>query len=182
MKQFLCALKVTFFLTFVCGLIYPLFVTVICRIAFPFSAEGSLVVKNEVVQGSTLLGQSFSDPSNFHGRPSATSPVAYNPAASSGSNLALSNPAFQQALADRITALHGSHENPVPIDLVTTSGSGLDPHITVQAARFQVQRIAKARGVSVQSLQKLIDDHAEGLAFFSPRYVNVFELNRTMQP
>jgi K+-transporting ATPase ATPase C chain len=172
-----------FLLTLVTGAAYPALVTVLAQALFSEQANGSLI-KNQQGQpiGSELIGQTFSEPKYFWSRPSATGPYGYNAAASSGSNLGPTNPALTDAVAARIQALkeadHGNH-SPVPVDLVTASGSGLDPHISVAAAEYQIKRIAKVRKINEATLHELVDAHTEGrqwLLFGEPR-VNVLKLN-----
>jgi len=163
------------------GVAYPAVVTLGARVLFPRQAEGSLIRDGEAIRGSTLLGQPFSGAGYFWSRPSATGP-AYNAAASSGSNLGPTNPALAQAVADRIAMLRKadpSNTAPVPVDLVTASGSGLDPHITPAAAAYQIARVARARNLSEAQVQQLVAGHTEGRAFGvlgEPR-VNVLQLN-----
>jgi K+-transporting ATPase ATPase C chain len=175
------ALMVFLLLTIVTGVLYPALVTVIGRLAFHDQATGSVVTRDGQAVGSRLLGQAFSDPGHFWGRPSATGPQPYNGGVSSGSNLAATNPALEQAVRDRIAALRaaGSDSGAVPIDLVTASGSGLDPHISPAAAEFQVSRVARVRGIAESDVQKLVEQATEGRTFGilgEPR-VNVLELN-----
>jgi K+-transporting ATPase ATPase C chain len=164
------------------GIIYPLLVTGIATIAFPHQARGSLIVRNGKPVGSQLIGQSFSDPKYFWSRPSATSPQPYNGAGSGGSNLGPLNPALTDAVKMRIQALQAAdpgNKAPVPVDLVTASGSGLDPHISVAAAQYQMARVAHARSLDVRAVQALVAAHMEGRlwgVFGEPR-VNVLELN-----
>jgi len=169
--------------TFLTGVLYPAVVTGISQVTFPVQANGSLMVQNGQIVGSRLIGQGFEDPSYFWGRPSATGPVPYNAAASSGSNLGPSNPALVQAVRERVSALRASDPTsvalPVPVDLVTTSGSGLDPHISPSAALYQVRRVARLRGVSQDAVQLLVDAHIEPrtLGIFGEPRVNVLLLN-----
>jgi K+-transporting ATPase ATPase C chain len=169
-------------LTVLAGLIYPMVVTGIAQLVFPHQANGSVIVKGGKPVGSELIGQPFDDPQYFWGRPSATSPVPYNAAASTGSNLGPTNPDLLKAVADRVETLKKANpENraAVPVDLVTASGSGLDPHITPAAALYQVSRVAKARGVPEERLRALIAEHTEPRTFGvlgEPR-VNVLKLN-----
>ena len=169
-------------LTAVTGFIYPLIVTGIARVAFPEQAAGSLIVKDGKAIGSRLIGQSFSDPKYFWSRPSATGPYPYNAAASTGSNQGPLNPALTDAVKARIEALKAADPTntaPIPVDLVTASGSGLDPHISVAAANYQLQRVARARGLSAPTVAALVTQHTEGrlLGFLGEPRVNVLELN-----
>ena len=164
------------------GIAYPLAVTGVARIAFPDQAAGSLILQDGKPVGSRLIGQNFSDPAHFWGRPSATAPQPYNAGASSGSNLGPLNPALADAVKARIAALRAAdpaNQVPIPADLVTASASGLDPHISPAAAVWQAGRVAKARGLPETEVAKLIDAHTEGRQwgiFGEPR-VNVLELN-----
>jgi len=166
----------------VTGVVYPLVVTGIAQVAFPAAANGSLISVNGKAMGSSLIGQPFDDPNYFWSRPSATSPQPYNAMASSGSNQGPLNPALTDAVKDRIKALRDADPGntaPVPVDLVTASGSGLDPHISVAAAQYQAARVAKARGLAADKVQSLIAAHTEGRTFGvlgEPR-VNVLALN-----
>jgi K+-transporting ATPase ATPase C chain len=168
--------------TVVTGVAYPLLVTGIAKLAFPKEANGSLIVRDGKVLGSRLIGQPFSDPKYFWTRPSATSPQPYNGASSSGSNQGPTNPALKEAVEGRIKALReagADPKTPVPADLVTASGSGLDPHISPAAADYQVQRVAKARSMSPDKLRALVAQHTEGrqLGILGEPRVNVLELN-----
>jgi len=168
-------------MTILTGGLYPLLVTVIAQVAFPAQAQGSLIHRDEVLVGSELIGQPFSQPRYFWGRLSATSPVPYNAAASSGSNFGPLNPALQQAAEARIASLKsgGSQGTNIPADLVTSSGSGLDPHISPAAAEYQVPRVAQARNMPADALRTLIQQHTEGRQWGllgEPR-VNVLRLN-----
>jgi K+-transporting ATPase ATPase C chain len=169
-------------LSVLAGLAYPMLITGLARVLFPEPAGGSLIRVGDRVLGSTLIGQPFADPGHFWSRPSATGPVAYNAAASSGSNQGPLNPALADAVRTRIEALRAADpENtaPVPADLVTASGSGLDPHISPAAALYQVSRVARARGISEVELRSLIDTHTESrqLGLFGEPRVNVLLLN-----
>src|SRR5262245_42159999 len=169
-------------LTVVTGVIYPVMVTVIAQVVFPHQANGSLIVKDGKVVGSTLIGQPFDDPKYFWGRPSATSPYPYNAASSSGSNLSPTNPALLKSVQDRVDARHAADPGnaaPVPVDLVTASGSGLDPHISAAAARYQVNRVAKARKLDPAVVRELVERNTEGrqLGFLGEPRVNVLALN-----
>ena len=176
------ALVVFVLLTLLTGVVYPLAVTGSAKVAFPAEAAGSLVVRDGKVVGSALIGQNFSDPKHFWSRPSATSPMANNAGASSGSNLGPLNPALTDAVKGRIEALRAADPGntaPVPVDLVTASASGLDPEISVAAARYQAARVARVRGVPVESVRALIDRHTRGqwLGFLGEPRVNVLALN-----
>jgi K+-transporting ATPase ATPase C chain len=169
-------------LTAVTGFIYPLIVTGIARVAFPEQAAGSLIVKDGKTVGSRLIGQSFAEPRYFWSRPSATGPYPYNAAASTGSNQGPLNPALTDAVKARIEALKAADSTntaPIPVDLVTASGSGLDPHISVAAANYQLERVARARGLDAQTVAALVSQHTEGrlLGFLGEPRVNVLELN-----
>ncbi|MDD5114570.1 MAG: potassium-transporting ATPase subunit KdpC [Methylobacter sp.] len=170
-------------LTLLTGVIYPALVSVVAQVFFADQANGSLI-KNEQGQpiGSALIGQSFDDPKYFWGRPSATGPYANNAAASSGSNLGPTNPALVEAVAARVQALKTAdpgNKAAVPVDLVTASGSGLDPHISPAAAEYQINRISKARHLDPNKLRDLVTQMTEArqwLVFGEPR-VNVLRLN-----
>ena len=167
--------------TLLTGVAYPAVVTGAARVLFPRQAAGSLIRDGEKIRGSALIGQPFSGAGYFWGRPSATSP-AYNAAASSGSNLGPTNPALGQAVSERVAALRAadpSNTAPIPVDLVTASGSGLDPHITPDGALFQVPRVAKARNMSEDRVRQLVQEHVEGriLGIFGEPRVNVLLLN-----
>lgn len=182
MSELRPALVVFGLLTLLTGVVYPLVVTGVGKAAFPHQASGSLIGSGERIIGSRLLGQPFSSPHYFWSRPSATSPQPYNGAASSGSNLGPINPALESAVRDRIAALRAADpENklPVPIDLVTASGSGLDPHISPTAAMYQVARVARARSMSEDAIRKLVGEATDGRTFgiFGEPRVNVLELN-----
>jgi K+-transporting ATPase ATPase C chain len=169
-------------MTLVTGVAYPLLVTGVAKIAFPTQAAGSLVVKDGKPVGSTLIGQSFSDPKYFWGRPSATGPSPYNASGSSGSNQGPLNPALVDAVKSRVEALKAAdpgNNAPVPVDLVTASASGLDPHISVAGADYQVARVARARGLSPEAVRTLIERHTEGrlLGLLGEPRVNVLALN-----
>lgn len=169
-------------LSIVTGLLYPLLVTGIGQALFPKQAAGSLIERDGQRVGSRLIGQHFTDPKYFWGRPSATSPYPNNAAASGGSNLGPLNPALQQAVESRIEALRDADPGntaPVPVDLVTASASGLDPHISPAAAEYQVARVARARGLAPEIVRKWVGQQTEDRQwgiFGEPR-VNVLELN-----
>ena len=164
------------------GIAYPLAVTLIAQIVFPNQANGSLLGSNEQPLGSELIGQAFSRPEYFWGRPSATSPTPYNGEASSGSNLGPTNPALIDAVRARVKLLRDadpSHSEAVPVDLVTASASGLDPHISPAAAAYQISRVAIARQLSPNTIAELVDRYTEGRQWGvlgEPR-VNVLKLN-----
>jgi K+-transporting ATPase ATPase C chain len=164
-------------MTVITGLAYPLIVTGIAQVVFKDQANGSLIYQNEKIVGSSLIGQPFSDPKYFWGRPSATSPMPYNGASSSGSNQGPTNPALKEAVEGRIKD-HGG-KTPVPADLVTASGSGLDPHISPAAAEYQIARVAKARGIQESVLKELVQKHTEArqLGILGEPRVNVLRLN-----
>lgn len=168
--------------TVITGALYPLAVTGIGQLIFPRQANGSLIEVDGRAVGSALIGQPFSDPKYFWARASATGPFPYNAGASSGSNQGPLNPALQEAVAGRIKALQDADPDsklPVPIDLVTASGSGLDPHISPAAAAYQAARVAKVRGMPVDQVRALVEQHTEGRQFGllgEPR-VNVLTLN-----
>jgi len=169
-------------LSLITGVAYPLLVTGAAQALFPFQANGSLITQDGKPVGSALIGQPFSDPKHFWSRPSATSPMPYNGAASGGSNLGPLNPALAEAVKARVEALRAADPGntaPVPIDLVTTSGSGLDPHISVAAARYQMARVAKARNLPIEAMRQLVDRHTEHplLPFIGEPVVNVLQLN-----
>jgi K+-transporting ATPase ATPase C chain len=169
-------------LTALTGVAYPLAVTLIGQALFPWEAAGSLIVLDGKTIGSAIIGQPFADPKHFWSRPSATAPMAYNASASSGSNLAPSNPALADAVRTRVEALRAAgsmSQDRVPIDLVTTSASGLDPDISVAAAYHQVDRLVAATGVPAQRLRGLVDANARGrwLGVLGEPRVNVLQLN-----
>lgn len=180
--QLRSALMMFFILTILTGVAYPLAVTAIAQLLFPHQANGSLIYKDGKPIGSTLIGQPFDDPKYFWGRPSATAPFPYSAAASSGSNLGPTNPALIETVKTRVAALKAAdprNDAPVPVDLVTASGSGLDPHISPAAAEYQVRRVARARGREEAFVRTLVSQHTEGrqLGMLGERRVNVLALN-----
>ena len=176
------ALTMLIVLTVLTGLIYPLTVTGLAQLFFPGQANGSLIMQEGKVVGSELIGQYFDKPEYFWSRPSATSPFAYNAAASGGSNLGPTNPVLIEAVRVRIVALRAvdpGNDSPIPVDLVTASGSGLDPHISPTAAQYQVKRVARARGIDEVAVHDLVVKYTHGRQFGvlgEPR-VNVVLLN-----
>lgn len=180
--QVMPALRMLLVVSLLTGVVYPLLVTGIAQVAFPGPANGSLITGNGKIAGSTLVGQPFDDPKYFWSRPSATSPQPYNAMASNGSNQGARNPALSDAVTARIKALRGADPGntvSVPVDLVTASASGLDPHISIAAAAYQAPRVARARGMSAAEVMTLVDAHTEGrtLAVIGEPRVNVLELN-----
>jgi K+-transporting ATPase ATPase C chain len=180
--QFLPALRMLVVVSVLTGVAYPLLVTGIAQLAFPGPANGSLIVVGGKTMGSTQVGQPFDDPKYFWSRPSATSPQPYNASASAASNQGARNPALADAVTARIKALRDAdpaNTAAVLVDLVTASGSGLDPHISIAAAAYQAPRVARVRGISVDKVMALVAEHAEGrtLAVIGEPRVNVLELN-----
>lgn len=176
------ALLLLLALSVVTGVLYPLVVTGLAQVLFPARSNGSLIVRDGKPAGSELIGQAFSDPKYFWGRPSATAPFANNAASSIGSNLGPTNPALKEAIKQRVDALRAADPGnaaSVPVDLVTASGSGLDPHISPAAARYQLARVARARGVSEERVANLLSKATEGrqLGVLGEPRVNVLELN-----
>jgi len=174
-------------LSAITGLAYPFVITGLSKLIFPRQAGGSLILKDGQVIGSAWIGQSFTSPKDFWGRPSATvdansKPLPYNAANSGGSNLAPSNPDLHKAVTERIAALRAADPDatgPVPVDLVTSSGSGLDPHISPASAAYQVRRVAKARGLGEAAVRDLVAAHTEApqLSLLGEARVNVLKLN-----
>ncbi|NMG65874.1 potassium-transporting ATPase subunit KdpC [Azoarcus indigens] len=169
-------------LSLLTGLAYPLLITALAQALFPAQAAGSLLLREGKPVGSALIGQSFSGPEYFWSRPSATAPLPYNAAASGGANQGPTNPALLRAVEARVAALRAAHPEqpgPVPADLATTSASGLDPHISLAAAGYQLERVARARGLPPQALRSLLAEHAEQplSGFLGEAQVNVLQLN-----
>ncbi len=180
--NFMPALRMLVIMTALTGVIYPLVVTGISKVAFPRASTGSLIVSDGKTLGSDLIGQPFDDPKYFWSRPSATSPQPYNGMASSGSNQGPRNPALADAVKDRIKALRDADPGntaAVPVDLITASGSGLDPHISVAAAEYQLSRVAKARGLTAEQVRALVNANTETrtLGVLGEARVNVLKLN-----
>jgi len=174
-----------FMMIILTGAIYPLFITGIGKVCFSKQCQGSLIVHGDKVVGSELIGQQFDDPKYFWSRPSSTSPVPYNASASAGSNLGPTNPTLINAVQERIAKLKAANpENklPVPVDLVTASGSGLDVHISPAAAKYQLSRVARVRGLTITQLQQVVARHTQGrqLGFLGEPRVNVLTLNLTL--
>lgn len=178
-KNLLTALRMTLVTTVLFGLIYPLVVTVLAQALFPDKANGQLIQQNGTIVGSRLIGQPFTGPAYFHSRPSAAG-IGYDASASGGSNLGPTNKALIERVGGDVQRM--KVENPaaaIPADLVTTSGSGLDPHISPSTAEFQISRVARARHMSESELRALVSRHTEGrqLGFLGEPRVNVLELN-----
>jgi potassium-transporting ATPase KdpC subunit len=178
-RNLIAAVLMTIVTTLILGIVYPLVITGIAQVAFPAKANGQLIERNGKVVGSRIIGQGFSSPGYFHSRPSAAG-MGYDAANSAGSNLGPTNKKLVDAVKANVEAAHKENPGaPVPIDLVTTSASGFDPHITPASADFQVPRIARERGMSEADVQRLVDAHTEErqLGFFGEPRVNVLELN-----
>src|SRR5215468_8947392 len=178
-KSLLISIRMTIATTILLGLIYPLVVTGLAQLLFPHQANGQLIVKGGTVMGSSIIGQGFSSPQYFHSRPSAAG-NGWDAANSAGSNLGPTNQKLLDRVKGDIAAAQADNPGtPVPIDLVTTSASGFDPHITPAAAEFQLARVAKERGITSDQLRALVAKHTEGrqLGFLSEARVNVLELN-----
>jgi len=182
MESLRISARVLLVFTLLTGVIYPLAITGAAQLLFPRTANGNLILEGGAAKGSALIGQPFDDAGYFWSRPSATAPNGYNATASSGGNLAVGNPDQLKAIADRVARLRqadSGNREPVPADLVTASGSGLDPHISPAAARFQMGRVARSRGLNAETVGRLIDEQIEQPqwgVFGSPR-VNVLRLN-----
>jgi K+-transporting ATPase ATPase C chain len=166
------------------GLAYPLAITALAQLVFPWRARGSLVVADGVVRGSALVGQDWQGERWFHGRPSATSPGPYVPLPSTGSNLGPINPALVAAIGERAAVLRSAGSGgPIPVDLLTSSASGLDPHVSPAGARVQVDRVARARGLDPARVRALVEEHVEGraLGILGGARVNVLALNLALE-
>lgn len=181
LKQFRICLLIFLSLTVLTGIVYPAFITVIAQLIFPSQANGSLINRNGVVIGSKLIGQQFEDPKYFWGRLSATAPP-YNAAASAGSNFGPMNPELIEAIkarSDKLRAADPQNKLPIPVDLVTSSSSGLDPNISIAAANYQKGRISRLRGISEDQIDELIATFTTGrfLGLLGEPVVNVLQLN-----
>ena len=182
LKQLKPALILFALLAVLTGLVYPGVITGLAQVIFPYQANGSLITSHGQVDGSALIGQQFSDPQYFWGRLSATGSTAYNASASGGTNYSVLNPALQQMVTQRLADLKAadpSNTLPVPVDLVTASGSGLDPDISLEAAQYQAPRVARRRGLALDQVNTLIQKYTTGrlLGFIGEARVNVLELN-----
>lgn len=178
-KNLITSLRITIATTILFGLVYPLIVTGLAQVLFPNKANGQLIVRNGRTVGSAIIGQGFSGSGYFHSRPSAAG-IGYDAANSAGSNLGPTNQKLVDRVRSDVSLLQAEHPGePVPVDLVTTSASGLDPHITPAAAEYQLARVAKARGASEQQVRELVRKHTEGrqLGILGEPRVNVLELN-----
>jgi K+-transporting ATPase ATPase C chain len=185
LQQLKISILATVVLTVFTGLGYPLVMTGLSQLLFPRQANGTLILKDGKAVGSTLIGQPFDDPKYFWSRLSATSPQPYNASNSSGSNLGPTNPALIAEIQGRIDALRKAdpdNKEPIPVDLVTSSASGLDPHITPAAAYYQVARVARVRSLDAAKVKALVDQNTDGrfLGILGERGVNVLELNLTL--
>lgn len=179
------ALVLLILLTLITGIAYPLLTTGLAKLLFAQQANGSLAMLGDEVVGSTLLGQNFTQPGYFSGRPSVTADMPYNPMASGGSNLAISNPALDQAISERVKLqrqANPTQTGPVPVDLVTASGSGLDPSISLEAAYYQAPRVASIRQMPLSEVKQLIDENVQKSVpnFFGEPVVNVLKLNMAL--
>jgi len=185
MRVMRTALLTLALLTLVTGVIYPLAMTALAGVLFPYQAGGSLLIENGQVIGSERIGQAFQDPKYFWPRPSATAPFPYNAAASSGSNYGPRNEDLKKAMEARRQALRAAdpgNDQPIPIDLLTASASGLDPHISPEAARYQIARVARVRGLAPPLVARLVAEHTQPrqLGFLGEPVVNVLGLNRAL--
>ena len=181
-EQLKSAILVFIILTIITGILYPLFVTGLAQAFFHAKANGSLIYRDRNLTGSVLIGQQFDDPKYLWGRLSATSPIPYNASSSSGSNIGPSNSALLETVKSRIEKLRAAdpkNKTPIPVDLVTSSASGLDPHISLAGAYYQIPRIARARGLSVNDVKNIIDRNANGRLFslIGEPVVNVLKVN-----
>jgi potassium-transporting ATPase KdpC subunit len=185
LRTFVSAIVLLIIFTIITGLVYPLIVTGLAQLLFPFQSNGSIIMKEGKPVGSILIGQYFDDPKYFFGRPSATLPYPYNASSSSGSNMGSNNPVLIHEVKARISHLKSAdpdNDKPTPVDLVTASGSGLDPHISPAAAEYQIKRVAKSRGideVKVRALVMAYTGHRQ-LGILGEPTVNVLELNTAL--
>jgi K+-transporting ATPase ATPase C chain len=184
-KELKTAILTFLILTIITGIFYPLFITGVSKVFFRSQADGSLIYRNGKPVGSSLIGQSFDDPKYFWPRPSATSPASFNASSSSGSNLGPSNPALAETIKNRVKAYKAAdpnNTNPVPIDLVTSSASGLDPHISLAGAYYQAPRVARLRNLPLDTVRTIILQHTNKrfLAVLGEPVVNVLELNLSL--
>lgn len=179
-KQLLISIWMTLATTILLGIIYPVVVTGIAQVLFPAKANGSLILAGKKTIGSHLIGQPFTSSGYFHSRPSAAGPAGYDGSASGGSNLAPTNKTLLDRVDAEVRKLHEENPSmPIPVDLVTASGSGLDPHISLAAAEFQIPRVARERSMSESEVRVFVKNHSEGrqLGFLGEPRVNVLELN-----
>jgi K+-transporting ATPase ATPase C chain len=184
-KQLKSAFLVFLLLTVITGIIYPFVITAVAQIFFRHQADGSIIFKDGKPIGSSLIGQSFEDPKYFWGRLSATSPVAFNALASSGSNFGPLNVALRQNVEARIKSLQNvnpENKSPIPVDLVTASASGLDPHISIAAAMYQVPRVARLRGIPQEKVAEIVRENTQGrlMGVIGEPVVNVLQLNMAL--
>jgi potassium-transporting ATPase KdpC subunit len=185
LRTFFCAVVLLIVLTIITGFIYSLSVTAVAQLLFPFQSNGSIIMKEGKPIGSFLIGQYFDDPKYFWGRPSATLPYPYNASSSSGSNWGVNNPALLRKVKGRISLLKAAdpdNDRAIPVDLVTASGSGLDPHISLAAAEYQIRRVARTRKLKEPRVRALVEAHTELRQFGilgEPR-VNVLSLNMAL--
>jgi K+-transporting ATPase ATPase C chain len=184
-KQLKSAFLVFLLLTVITGIIYPFVITAVAQIFFRHQADGSIIFKDGKPIGSSLIGQSFDDPKYFWGRLSATSPVAFNALASSGSNFGPLNVALRQNVEARIKSLQNvnpENKSPIPVDLVTASASGLDPHISIAAALYQVPRVARLRGIPQEKVAEIVRENTQGrlMGVIGEPVVNVLQLNMAL--
>jgi K+-transporting ATPase ATPase C chain len=184
-KQLKSAFLVFLLLTVITGIIYPLAITVIAQTFFHHQANGSIILKNGKPAGSSLIGQSFDDPKYFWGRLSATSPTAFNASVSSGSNFGPMNESLRQSIEARIKSLQNvdpGNNSPIPVDLVTACASGLDPHISIAAAMYQIPRVARLRGIPQEEIVKIVRENTQGrfIEIIGEPVVNVLLLNMAM--
>ncbi len=180
-KVFKKSLAVLLIFTLIVGVVYPTFITVCAQTVFKDKANGSLIVKDGYVVASKLIGQNFTSPKYFWGRPSATADYPYNAVAGAGSNKSPAGDEIDEVIKERIKELqkYNGTDEKIPVDLVTASASGLDPDISLAAAEYQVSRVAEARGITEEEVQKVVDEVKQKriLGFFGETYVNVVELN-----